>query len=232
MVNLFQQCNGFNQSIKEFELWLKKVIELKQHKDQTKEEKLAEFNSKSDFLSTGVKESFDIGLGEDFNFQSTVQVLEKTIAQIQSGDLSKIEEMYISQAVALEVIFTSLARRAKVQDKSLQYETHMRLALKAQNQSRATLQALVQLKQPSNTTFVKQANIAQGHQQVNNLAEKNITPQNELLKDSYAELDSGTTSTPKGIDTTLEALGKINGRKNTGRQEKVITECLQNRETP
>ena len=121
-----------------------------------------------------------------------------------------------------EVIFTSLARRAKAQEKLLQYETHMRLALKAQNQSRATLQALVQLKQPSNTTFVKQANIAQGHQQVNNLAEKNITPQNELLKGSYAELDTGTTTTPKGIDTTLEALGKINGRKNTRRKSEVI----------
>jgi hypothetical protein len=210
----------------------KQVIELKQRKDQTKEEALAEFNSKSEFLSTGVKESFDIGLGENFNFQSTMQVLEKTIAQIQSGDLSKIEEMYISQAVALEVIFTSLARRAKAQEKLLQYETHMRFALKAQNQCRATLQALVQLKQPSNTTFVKQANIAQGHQQVNNLAEKNITPQNELLKGSYAELDTGTTTTPKGIDTTLEALDKINGRKNTGRKEKVRAERLQNWQKP
>ena len=85
----------------------KQVLTLKLEKDQTKEEALAEFNSKSEFLSTGVKESFDIGLGEDFNFQSTMQVLEKTIAQIQSGDLSKIEEMYISQAVALEVMFES-----------------------------------------------------------------------------------------------------------------------------
>ena len=204
----------------------KQIIELKQRKDQTKEEALAEFNSKSEFLSTAVKESFNIGLGDDFSFQSTMQVLEQTIAQIQSGDLSKIEEMYISQAVALEVMFASLARRAKAQEKLLQYETHMRFALKAQNQCRATLQALVQLKQPSNTTFVKQANIAQGHQQVNNLAEKNITPQNKLLKGSYAELDTGTTTTPTGIDTTLEALGKINGRKNTGRQEKVRAERL------
>ena len=210
----------------------KQVIELKQRHDQTKEEALAEFNSKSEFLSTGVKESFDIGLGEDFNFQSTMQVLEKTIQQIQSGDLSKIEEMYISQAVALEVMFTSLARRAKAQEKLLQYETHMRFALKAQNQCRATLQALVQLKQPSNTTFVKQANIAQGHQQVNNLAEKNITPHNELLEGNYAELDTGTTTTPTGIDTTLEALGEIHRRKDAGRQEKVITECLQNRQKP
>ena len=195
----------------------KQVFTLSLGKNQTKEQALAEFQSKSEYLSTAVIESFCVGLGDDFNFQSTMQVLEKTIQQIKSGDLSKIEEMYISQAVALEVMFTSLARRAKAQDKLLQYETHMRLALKAQNQSRATLQALVQLKQPSQTTFVKQANIAQGHQQVNNLTEKNITPQNELLKGGYEELDSGTTTTPKGIDTTLEALGKINGGKDTRR---------------
>jgi len=208
------------------------VLEIKRGKDQSEEEALAEFKSKSEYLSTAVIESFGVSIGDDFNFPSTIKTLEKTIQQIKSGDLSKIEEMYISQAMALEMMFTSLARRAKAQEKLLQYETHMRFALKAQNQCRATLQALVQLKQPSNTTFVKQANIAQGHQQVNNLAEKNITPQNELLEDSYAQLDTGTTTTPKGIDTTLEALGKINRRKNAGRQEKVIAERLQNRQKP
>jgi hypothetical protein len=188
----------------------KQILTLKLEKNQTKEQALAEFQSKSEFLSTAVIESFNVSLGEDFDFQSNMRVLGKTIREIQSGDLSKIEEMYISQAVALEAMFASLARRAKVQDKLLQYDTHMRLALKAQNQSRATLQALVQLKQPSNTQFIKQANIAQGHQQVNNLAEKNITPQNELLKDRYAHLDTRTTPTPKGIDTALEALDKVN----------------------
>ena len=190
----------------------KQILTLKLEKNQTKEQALAEFQSKSEFLSTAVIESFNVGLGEDFDFQSNMRVLGKTIREIQSGDLSKIEEMYISQAVALEAMFASLARRAKVQDKLLQYDTHMRLALKAQNQSRATLQALVQLKQPSNTQFIKQANIAQGHQQVNNLAEKNITPQNELLEDIHgnSQLDTGTTTKPKGIDTALEALDKVN----------------------
>jgi hypothetical protein len=185
------------------------TLELKQELNQTKEEALAVFKTKSEFLSTAVIESFSVDFADEFNIQATIQVLEKTTEQIKSGDLSKIEEMYISQAVALEVMFASLARRARAQDNLLQYDTHMRLALKAQNQSRATLQALVQMKQPSNTTFVKQANIAQGHQQVNNLAEKNITPQNELLKAEYAQLDTGTTTTPKGINTTLEALGEI-----------------------
>ena len=202
------------------------VLELRLREGQTKEQALTEFNSKSAFLSTATKESFHISFGQDFNFQSNMQALERAIQEIQSGDLSKIEEMYISQAVALEAMFASLARRAKAQEKLLQYETHMRLALKAQNQCRATLQALVQLKQPSQTTFVKQANIAQGHQQVNNLAEKNITPQNELLEGRYAKLDTGTTPTPTGTDTTLDALGKVHRCKNTRRQKKVVTECL------
>ena len=41
------------------------------------------------------------------------------------------------------------------------------LALKAQAQSRATLSALVDLKHPRQTTFVKQANITNGLQQIN-----------------------------------------------------------------
>ena len=70
----------------------------------------------------------------------------------------------------------------------------------------------MQLKQPSNTQFIKQANIAQGHQQVNNLAEKNITPQNELLEDIHgnSHLDTGTTTATTGIDTALEALDEVN----------------------
>ena len=51
------------------------VIELKQGEDQTKEQALAEFQSKSEFLSTAVIESFNVSLGEDFDFQSAMQVL-------------------------------------------------------------------------------------------------------------------------------------------------------------
>jgi hypothetical protein len=47
------------------------------------------------------------------------------------------------------------------------YQTVMKLALKAQNQSRA-LHTLMQRHQPKQTAFIKQANIAHGYQQVNN----------------------------------------------------------------
>ena len=44
----------------------------------------------------------------------------------------------------------------------------------------------------------------------NNLAEKNITPQNELLGVESAKLDSGTTPTTEGVNSTLEAVDKVN----------------------
>jgi hypothetical protein len=100
----------------------------------------------------------------------------------------------------------SLAARATRQKDVSTMQMLMNLSFKAQNQSRATLDSLIQLKQPNQTTFVKQANIANGHQQVNNLGEKNTTPQNEQLKDAYEELDSGRTQAPRRIDTSLEAM--------------------------
>jgi hypothetical protein len=97
------------------------------------------------------------------------------------------------------------------------------LALKAQAQSRATIQALIELKYPKQTNFVKQANIANGHQQINNgqaasnetntrtyarAPAKEIPSQhNELLSDlnkseinqregSYENMDTTSTPTP------------------------------------
>jgi len=198
-------------------------LKLNRKPNQTKDEAIAEKLLQPSSLSAAVIDVYKTNVqGDSVDFSLAVQILEQEVEKLKSGDLTKVEEMLLSQAVALEMMFVSMARRAKLQEQLLQYETHMRFALKAQNKSRATLQALVQLKQPSQTTFVKQANIAQGHQQVNNLAGKNITPQNELLRDGYAELDTRTATTPKRADTTLEALGKINGRKDARRKSKVI----------
>ena len=65
----------------------------------------------------------------------------------------------------------------------------MGMALNAQAQSRATISELVDLKYPRQATFVKQSNIANGPQQVNNATHaRNIQPrQNELLEDASDE---------------------------------------------
>ena len=78
-------------------------------------------------------------------------------------------------------IFVSLAHRAQTQQLQKHLKSFLRLALKAQAQSRTTISALVELKYPRQATFVKQANIAHGPQQINNGAAAVANP------DMYAQ---------------------------------------------
>ena len=139
-------------------------------------------------------------MGKDFDLGELVDGLRDTFKEVKGGDLCTMEAMLISQATALQTIFTSLARRAANQEHLRQYETFMGLALKAQAQSRATISALVDLKYPRQATFVKQANIAHGPQQVNNggedsaqyaqartQAEKSTPEQNKLLEAEHGK---------------------------------------------
>ncbi|ONM81032.1 hypothetical protein B0B24_01470 [Pseudomonas aeruginosa] len=91
----------------------------------------------------------------------------------------------------------------------------MRLALKAQNQARATLQTLGELKAPKQIAFVKQANI--GNQvQVNNdssptrtRAKKKTKAPNELLEVEHGErLDTRAAGTAGGADPAIATLAK------------------------
>jgi hypothetical protein len=127
---------------------------------------------------------------EMIGLQYTKEMLEDAFKQVNEGDLSIIEETLLNQAFALNIAFTNLATRANRQTDLTTMQMLMNLAFKAQNQSRATIDSLRNLKQPNQTAFIKQTNIAHGHQQVNNQIENNPIPQNELLKDSYATLDT------------------------------------------
>src|SRR5262249_13859921 len=113
------------------------------------------------------------------------------------GDLSRVESMLMAQAHTLNALFTALTRRAVAQEYLNQYETHMRLALKAQSQCRATLETLAAIKNPAPVAFVRQANIAHGPQQINNVSEsaqdqssrarESENPQNKLLEQQHGE---------------------------------------------
>ena len=94
--------------------------------------------------------------------------LRERVEKVQSGDMRPVEAMLYGQAVTLETIFTSLARRATSQEYLTQFQAYLGMALKAQAQCRATLEALAEIKNPRPVAFVKQANISGGHQQVNN----------------------------------------------------------------
>lgn len=160
-------------------------------------------------------------MGKDVDLVAMVDKLQSTIKDVNSGDLSNLEAMLLTQATALQTMFTSLARRAAHQEQLKHYGVFMGLALKAQAQSRATISALVDLKYPKQATFVKQANIAHGPQQVNNgpapagtvtHAEETKTNQPELLAaDQHGDtnLDTGTTRTTSGDDPHMEAVEAV-----------------------
>ncbi|MFD2379321.1 hypothetical protein ACFSTJ_20095 [Ottowia pentelensis] len=83
-----------------------------------------------------------------------------------AGDLGRYERMLASQAITLDSMFHNLAERAGRQQMLPNMEMLLRMALKAQSQARATVEALAAIKNP--VPYIRQANIAHGHQQVNN----------------------------------------------------------------
>ena len=123
-------------------------------------------------------------LGKDVDMSELVQGLTDSCKRVNDGDLSTLEAMLVSQATALQTVFTSLVCRAQVQTQQRHLEAFLGLAFKAQAQSRATTSALVELKYPRQATFVKQANIAHGPQQVINGAAATACP--ELARSSHA----------------------------------------------
>ena len=145
---------------------------------------------------------------------------------VTKGDMGDAERMLAAQAHALDSMFSSLARRAKAQDTLPQYEAHMKFALRAQSQCRATLETLATIKNPPNVAFVKQANIAHGPQQVNNgqavaRTEQNANPPTELLEAPHAKPEWMDTRAPRAAASSnppLEAVGAVHRPANAARQ--------------
>ena len=167
--------------------------------------------------------------------------LKNSIGAIHSGELKHLESMLVGQAKALQTMFVNLAMKANRQEYVKNFNTFMNLALKSQSQSRATIQALVELKYPRQVVVTQQANFSNGHQQVNNGATqegfqssthahapthagKNQNEPNKLMESSHENnqsienqpqrLDNRTTQTAVTSDTPLETVATVNRRKN------------------
>lgn len=104
--------------------------------------------------------------GDHISFEDMAKVLKETTKDLtQKNSMEYVERLLLSQAIVLNNLFTSFARRASIQENLKWYETHMRFALKAQSQSRATLETLSAVKNPP--VYANTANIAT-NQQINN----------------------------------------------------------------
>lgn len=175
------------------------------------------------------------GMGE-IGLNEAVAFVQERADEAANGDLAAAKRMLMAQATALDSIFHEMARKAASvlknnEDGSWSFngstmECVMRVAFKSQAQCRATLQTLGELVNPRSVAFIKadQANVANGHQQVNNggpapRTGENGSPSNKLLEDSPSErLDTRAPSAAGGANQALEAVGAVHGAKVGGRQ--------------
>ena len=172
------------------------TLSIENEKGKSEVRKLAEIKLSSNVLNTLTTEAFTKSALGEIDFTEAVAVMKEKTEKIVAGDLSELESTLAAQVVSLNAIFCTLAKRATTCEYLNQVETNLRLALKAQAQCARTVEVLAAMKNPP-IVFAKQANIAHGHQQVNNgvqpatHAGKNINSSNELLSEnSNATLDT------------------------------------------
>jgi hypothetical protein len=163
-------------------------------------------------------------VGEDADLSLVMRHLEKSVQDINSGDLTHLESMLLAQATTLQTLFTCFTTRAAKQQHLPNYQAFMGMALKAQAQSRSTIQTLVDLKSPKHPTFVKQANISQGPQQINNgntepfttsRVEHPSTVKIKLKERNHEQaktigVDTRAPRAPSRTDPAMETMGKVN----------------------
>jgi len=168
-----------------------KSINLAYKEGQKLEQVIAEYILEPKTLGAFALDANTASVSEQVEFEYAREVIGKGIEEIKRGDLSKLEEMLYSQAMALNMMFTSLSRKASNQSNIDIRTAITNLSLKSQNQSRNTIQTLLNLKQPNQTAFIKQqTNVANGHQQINNGVTqpspgKFSTVTNELLEENH-----------------------------------------------
>jgi hypothetical protein len=145
---------------------------------------------------------------------SLVKVLDNQAKAVNNGDMALTEAMLMNQAVALQSLFTRLIERGMKADQQVHYDCQMRYALRAQSQCVRTLEVLAAIKNPP-VVIARQANIANGPQQVNNCSEpsqvRNIESQQpKLLEELPSErMDTRTQGATIRRDPTLEAVGAV-----------------------
>jgi hypothetical protein len=100
-------------------------------------------------------------------FSDFADHLKNVAAKAEAGDVAIASRMLASQAFTLDAMFTDLARRAalNMHEHILVADRFARLAMKAQSNCRATLEALARLHQPREQT-VRHVHVNDGGQAI------------------------------------------------------------------
>lgn len=117
--------------------------------------------------NTMVAQMFSSMLPESDITEAFAQTLSLT-RRVAAGDRAELEAILAAQLLACNAIFTDCVKRARQNYQNVEvHDRLMRLGLRAQGQCRATAESIAVMQSPP-TVFAKQANIANGPQQVNN----------------------------------------------------------------
>jgi hypothetical protein len=148
-----------------------------------------------------------------------VDELAEQCAAVSRGDMGRPEALLTAQAQTLDAVFNHLTRLAYCNWDNLDaVERLLRLAFKAQSQSRGTAETLGNLRNPP-MVIARQANIAHGPQQVNNgeptrTREFHSEP-NKLLEQTNGErLDTGAASQAIDSDPAVATVGALDRPQN------------------
>jgi phage terminase large subunit-like protein len=106
--------------------------------------------------------------GANVDATDLVAAVAHEARQVEDGNLAHLEGMLASQAITLNALFATYIHKAVEKTGTPAFDAYMRIAMRAQAQGRATVETLVYAKNPPSAVFAKQANIANGPQQINN----------------------------------------------------------------
>ncbi|MDI1339354.1 hypothetical protein [Polaromonas sp.] len=206
---------------------------------KTRSQLLAEVSLSHIALGTAAAQPWAQKTMGEIDFTEALAVVRQRASAAASGDLDAAKGMLMAQAVTLDTIFNQMVRLAAsclhikedgawtVKKEAMDDLT--RIAFKAQSQCRTTLQTLGELVNPRSVAFIKQANMANGPQQVNNgsaagdegraetppRAEDLSGSANKLLEESGNErMDFGAQAAAGTANQVLEAVERIDGAQN------------------
>jgi hypothetical protein len=147
-------------------------------KDKSDEWLIEDYENRSEEDSLGYAHTVSpyvgvIGAIKNFScktsgFDGILEGLEKAASMtLGEGSVDRYEEMLFLQAELLNHVFVQSISIVGSNSEVAVAKAYAAIALKAQNQSRRTIAALNDMKNPKRTTFIKQQNNAH-NQQVNN----------------------------------------------------------------
>jgi hypothetical protein len=160
----------------------------------------------------------------DATSEQTLQIqdaIESQTKALMTDEATAVTELLYAQVAILNTVFNRYMQMATLTNNSNQFVIYSEAAMKAQEQTRKTLQTLHDIKNPKpKTVFIKNA-IAQ---QVNQLVTKTEELQKQLEAQPYAKVDFGSTEiaerSPETIDLPAASVGTIDGAKKRSRKGK------------